>query len=57
MARTHGCVRLEDDLDYRWAQQLALRGWLFFHVPLTYALMAVALLHVLLALGFAGDLA
>lgn len=50
------CVRLKDDLDFQWTQQLALRGWLFFHIPMTYSLMIVALLHVLLVLGFDGSI-
>ena len=56
LGQIHECVKLKDDLDYQWAQQLALRAWLFFHIPMTYAMMVVAALHVLLALGFAGDL-
>lgn len=55
LEKIHECVRLKDDLDYQWTQQLALRGWLFFHIPMTYSLMIVAALHVLLALGFSGQ--
>ena len=49
-------MRLKEDLDYRWAQGVALKGWLFFHVPLTYALLLVIAAHVLLAYGFNGGL-
>jgi hypothetical protein len=56
LEKIHECVRLKDDLDYQWTQQLALRSWLFFHIPMTYSLMIVAGLHILLALGFAGEL-
>ena len=44
----------KEDLDYRWAQGIALKGWLFVHVPTTYALMVIAAAHVLLVLGFDG---
>jgi hypothetical protein len=56
LEQIHECVRLKNDLDYQWTQQLALRGWLFFHIPMTYSLMIFAALHVLLAFGFDGDL-
>ena len=47
-------MREKEDLDYRWAQGVALKGWLFFHVPLTYALLVFVSAHVLLVLGFDG---
>ena len=31
-----------------------VKGWLFVHVPLTYALMVFVAAHVLLVLGFNG---
>ena len=49
-------VELKEGLDFQWALQSALKGWLFVHIPLTYSLMAVAVLHMLLVLGFQGGL-
>ena len=45
-------MRLKNDLDYQWAQQLALKSWLFVHIPLTYSLLILAAAHVLLVGGF-----
>ncbi len=50
----HQIMIEKEDLDYRWAQGLALKGWLFVHVPLTYGLMVIVTAHVLLVLGFNG---
>ena len=47
-------VRRKDGLDYHRALQLALRLWLFVHIPLTYGLMIFTLLHVVLVFGFSG---
>ncbi|MCG8450115.1 MAG: hypothetical protein MI725_11125 [Pirellulales bacterium] len=49
-------VRLKDDLDYHYAHQVTLRYWLFAHVPLTYALLAFAFIHVVLVYAFSGVL-
>jgi hypothetical protein len=49
-----GIVRQKDGLDYHRALQLALRSWLFVHIPLTYALMIFTALHVVLVFGFSG---
>ena len=50
----HQIMIEKEDLDYRWAQGVALKYWLFIHVPLTYALMVFVAAHVLLVLGFDG---
>jgi hypothetical protein len=47
-------VRQKDGLDYHRALQLALKLWLFVHIPLTYALLIFTLLHIVLVLGFSG---
>jgi hypothetical protein len=47
-------VRQKDGLDYHRALQLALKLWLFVHIPLTYGLMIFTLLHVVLVFGFSG---
>ena len=47
-------VRQKDGLDYHRALQLALKLWLFVHIPLTYGLMIFTLLHIVLVFGFSG---
>jgi len=47
-------VRQKDGLDYHRALQLALRLWLFVHIPLTYGLLIFTALHVVLVFGFSG---
>jgi len=54
LEQIHQIMIEKEDLDYRWAQSIALKGWLFFHVPLTYALLVIVAAHVLLVLGFDG---
>ncbi len=47
-------VRTKDDLDYRHMGLSVLRWWLFVHIPLTYGLLVVALVHLVLVHAFAG---
>ena len=47
-------VCLKDDLDYRYACQCALKGWLFVHIPLTYGLLMVIAVHVVVVYAFSG---
>jgi hypothetical protein len=47
-------MRQKDGLDYHRALQLALRLWLFVHIPLTYGLMIFTVLHLVLVFGFSG---
>jgi hypothetical protein len=47
-------LRRKDDLDFHEARQRLLKNWLFVHIGLTYGLVALALLHGLLALAFRG---
>ena len=47
-------VRQKDGLDYHRALQLALKLWLFVHIPLTYGLMIFTVLHLVLVFGFSG---
>lgn len=47
-------VRQKDGLDYHRSLQLALRLWLFVHIPLTYGLMIFTVLHIVLVFGFSG---
>jgi hypothetical protein len=47
-------VVLKDNLDHQYALQLLLKGWLFVHIPATYALILVVAVHAVLAYAFAG---
>jgi hypothetical protein len=49
-------VRQKDGLDYHRALQLALKLWLFVHLPLTYGLLIFTALHLALVFGFAGGM-
>jgi hypothetical protein len=52
--RLFGLIRRKDDLDFHAARQGLLKIWLFIHIGLTYGLVALAMLHGLLALAFDG---
>ena len=41
-------------LDYQYSLQLALRLWLFVHIPLSYSLLIFSLLHIILVYAFSG---
>ncbi|MEO8494872.1 MAG: hypothetical protein ABI614_07360 [Planctomycetota bacterium] len=56
MARLVTCVERKDDLDYQYSLQATLKYWLFVHVPLTYALLVLAVLHLLLVSAFSGGI-
>ena len=47
-------VRQKGGLDYHRSLQLALKLWLFVHIPLTYGLIIFTLLHIVLVFGFSG---
>ncbi|MBI3876934.1 MAG: hypothetical protein HY300_13440, partial [Verrucomicrobia bacterium] len=47
-------VRQKDGLDYHYSLQLALKLWLFVHIPLTYSLLLFTLMHVVLVFAFSG---
>lgn len=49
-------LRKKDDLDFHYACGAALKYWLFIHIPLTYSLLAVALLHAVVVYAFSGGL-
>ncbi len=56
LAEIRELAQLKDDLDYQWARQLVLKGWLFIHIPLTFSLLVVVLLHIFVVYGFRGNL-
>lgn len=45
-------VRSKEDLDYHASHQGLLKLWLFVHIPLTWALLPLAALHVVTVLAF-----
>ena len=47
-------VRQKDMLDFHWAAQLVMKGWLFVHIPLTYGLLVFSVVHVVLVYAFSG---
>lgn len=49
-----GLIEKKDELDYQYAHQLLLKGWLFVHAGLVGALLLLALLHGVVATAFGG---
>ncbi len=54
MTRIEERVKAKDDLDFQFAHQATLKYWLFFHIPLTYALVVFAVVHTILVHAFLG---
>lgn len=54
MAEIAELVRQKDGLDYHHALQLALKLWLFVHIPLTYSLLIFSFVHLVLVYAFSG---
>ena len=47
-------IRQKDALDIQRTAQLTLKGWLFIHIPLTYGLILLGVVHVVLVYAFSG---
>ena len=47
-------VRSKNDLDYHYAHQAILKYWLFVHIPLTYSLLLVTIVHAVLVYTYSG---
>jgi hypothetical protein len=47
-------VGRKDQLDYAYALQTVLKAWLFVHLPATYGMILLVLLHLLLVYAFGG---
>jgi hypothetical protein len=45
-------VRIKDDLDFHHANQSVLKYWFFIHIPFTYSLMILVLMHVVVVYAF-----
>ncbi|HUF80567.1 MAG TPA: hypothetical protein VMN03_05470 [Burkholderiales bacterium] len=49
-----GHIGQKRNLDFQGASQRLLKVWLFVHIPLTYSLLIVAVVHGWIALSYAG---
>lgn len=49
-------IELKSDLDFRYALQAVLKGWLFVHIPATYSMLLLAVTHVIVVHAFDGTL-
>ena len=54
LAEMEELVVAKDNLDYQLAMQSVLKFWLFLHIPLTYAMLLVSVVHVVLTYAFSG---
>jgi hypothetical protein len=52
LARMRELVETKDNLDFQYANAGLLRVWLFLHLPPTYAMLVIAVVHVVLAYAF-----
>ncbi len=52
VAKLNILIRHKDDLDYHIALQGTLKYWVFLHIPLTYSLLIISLLHAILASAY-----
>jgi len=52
MAEFNTLIHHKDDLDFHTALQGTLKYWVFLHIPLTYSLLIIALLHAILASAY-----
>ena len=52
LADLKNLVTSKNRLDFRFAHEMALRIWLFVHVPATYALIVLSVLHALTAYAY-----
>jgi hypothetical protein len=49
-------IEKKDELDYAWALQGTLKGWLFVHIAMTYSLLTFMAVHILVAYAFSGGI-
>jgi len=49
-------VEKKDELDFHFALQYALKAWLFVHVPTTFVMLLLTVLHLVVAYSFAKPL-
>ena len=46
----------KDELDFHYALQTTLKAWLLIHIPATYALLILAVLHLVVVHAFSGGI-
>lgn len=51
LAKIESIITIKDNLDYQYSLQMALRSWLFVHLPLTYAMLLLIVTHIVLVYG------
>lgn len=44
----------KDNLDFHFSLQLVLKIWLFVHIPVTYSLILMAVVHIIFVYSFSG---
>ena len=54
--RLRQVIEKKDELDYQYALQATLKGWLFFHIPLSYGVVIVGTIHLVLVYAFTGGI-
>ena len=54
MEKLAGHVRQKDGLDYHYSLQRTLKLWLFVHIPFTYSLLLVSVVHIVVVYAFSG---
>ena len=50
--RLRSLLEKKDELDYHYALQAALKTWLFVHIPATFSMLIMMLIHVLVVYVF-----
>lgn len=56
LSQLRDLVAKKDEVDHQHALQWIMRAWLFVHVPATYILVLLAVLHLVLAHAFGGGI-
>lgn len=54
LTRLEDIVLTKNGLDFQYANQAALKVWLFLHIPPTYALLIFSVLHVVVVYAYSG---
>lgn len=52
LAKIKSCVIAKDSLDFQYANQGALKLWLFVHIPATYGMIVLAIVHIALMYAY-----
>ena len=49
-------IERKNELDFRYSLQAVLKGWLFVHIPATYSMLLLAVVHIIVVHAFDGRL-